>query len=507
VNYQKAEKTEDPEDRLEELIASTYADPLAYALVAFPWGEKGTVLERHPDGPDEWHRELFSAMAQTVLENIALRSKGEPLKPFRAAVASGHGVGKSACVAWIILWLMSTRVDCRGIVTANTEGQLSTRTWPELAKWHNLAINKHWFEWTATRFSYAKYPEDRKKNYCFDAVPWSEHRSEAFAGLHNETSAVCYIFDEASGVPAKISEVASGGLTDGEPFWLKFGNPTEASGDFFECFHRLRHLWLTLHVNSLDVRITNKRYLQELLEQWGPDSYEYRVRVMGQFPLESATQLIATYLVDDAEKREVVLDKEQPLILGVDVARFGDDRSVLFFRRGMDARSIAPIAFSKMDTAQTTARVVEAAHAFNPAHIVIDGVGVGGGVVDRLKLLGFRILDINGGARADSPKRYFNRRAEMWVRMRDWLQGGGCIPEDKYLRPDLIAPEYKYSSSQQIHLERKEDMKRRGLGSPDFGDALALTFASRFGVAGLATLRGAPGRAPKVAIGVDCPVF
>lgn len=464
---------------LAEKMAEFYADPLGFVLFTFPWGEPGTQLERFPEGPDNWHRDLFAALANHVLENERRRARGEQMLPFRAAVASGHGIGKSACMAWLILWIMSTRPWCRGLVTANTADQLQSKTWPELGKWHSMSLNRHWFKWTATQFYYALCPEDQRKNYCFDALTWSEENTEGFAGLHNAGSAVVVLFDEASAIPDKLWEVASGALTDGEPFWMCFGNPTRNTGRFRECFGRDRRLWWTRNVDSREVRITNKPYLQELVDQYGEDSDYIRVRVRGEFPSAGDRQFIPSELISDATRRVVVVDSGAPLVLGVDVARFGEDRTIIYPRRGMDAASLPIRKFRSLDTMQVAAEVIDAILTYNPDFVFIDGVGVGGGVVDRIRQLGFKVIDVNFGARPTNPLRFHNKRAECWGTLKDALQRGLVIPDDRELIADLTGPQYAFSDKQQIKLERKEDMKRRGLDSPDVADALALTFASR----------------------------
>lgn len=464
---------------LAEKMGSFYNDPLGFVMFAYPWGKAGTPLERHKLGPDDWHRELFLAIADHVSENMVRKDKGLSQKPFRAAVASGHGIGKSACVAWVIHWLMSTRVDCRGIVTANTENQLMGKTWPELSKWHTMSIHKHWFTWTASQFYYALYPEDRRKTYMFEAVTWSENRTEGFAGLHNENSAVGIIFDEASAIPGKLWEVASGALTDGEPFWFNFGNPTVSAGRFYDTFHGPeRDRWWRRNIDSRTVRITNKEYLQELVDTYGEDSDYVRVRVRGLFPRAGDKAFFSTKAVEAAIQRTPIQDDGASLILGVDVARHGSNRTVLAFRKGRDAQSIPWIVLRSADTMEVANRVMECVERWDPDAIVVDGVGVGGGVVDRLRQMQLRVIEVNAGSSADDKRRYFNKKAEMYDRGREWIETGS-LPDDRDLVSDMTGILYDYTPSQQLKLESKTDMVKRGLASPDMSDALMLTFARK----------------------------
>lgn len=491
--------------KLSEQMARFYNDPHGFVMFAFPWGQPGTALEKH-SGPDEWHLQLFSALAKHVTDNMRAHRAGEDRDVWQSAIASGHGIGKSACVAWIILWLMSTRPDCRGIVTANTENQLLGKTWPELSKWHQMAINKHWFTWTASQFYFAMYPEDRRKTYMVEAVTWSENRTEGFAGLHNESSAVFYVFDEASAIPSKLWEVASGGLTDGEPFWFCFGNPTVSSGRFYDCFHGPeRHHWWRRNIDSRTVKITNKKYFERLVETYGEDSDYVRVRVRGLFPRAGDSAFIPTDLAEAALSRaDADPDAGAALVMGVDVARFGSDRTVICFRRNRDARSIPWVTLRSADLMAVAGKVFELAERWDPDLITVDGVGVGGGLIDRLRQMNLRVFEVNAGAQADDPKRYRNKRAEMWDRMREWL-AHGILPNDKDIVSDLTGIEYKYTQSQQLQLESKEDMRKRGLASPDLADALSLTFARNIARRD-ARLSGRRGRG-KVAAGTDYSVL
>lgn len=458
------------------LIQGYYDDPLGFVRAMFPWGQKGTPLEQFPDGPDAWHCAEFLKIAEHVKKNQSRKILGLSQEPYQSAVSSGHGIGKSTMVAWLILWLMSTRRNCRGVVTANTGAQLEGKTWPELNKWHKLAENSSWFKITATQFFCTLEP-DGEKNWKFDCVTWSAENTEAFAGLHNASSAVVFIFDEASAIDDPIWEVAEGGLTDGEPFWFAFGNPTQNTGRFRECFGKYRHRWHTRHVDSREVRITNKEQIAKWIEDYGDDSDFVRVRVKGQFPRGGSKQFIPVDLVEAAQTRELQPDGGAPLILGVDVARYGDDQSVLRFRRGRDARTIPPIKFRGLDNMELANRTAEVISRFNPSAVFIDA-GNGTGVIDRLREMGYKVQEVWFGGASSHRRNCKNKRVEMWHDLKDWLDGG-CIDGDQQLRDDLIGPEYTLTDTGEYLLEPKERMKKRGLASPDDGDALALTFAQR----------------------------
>jgi hypothetical protein len=209
------------------------------------------------------------------------------------------------------------------------------------------------------------------------------------------------------------------------------------------------------------------------------DEARYRHIWLGGYEELSDSQLIPAGLVEKARKRKVEPNPKEEVIMGVDVARFGDDETVIAIRRGRNAYHEPWLVFSKLDTMQTAARVAREFDRIKPHALFVDETGVGAGVVDRLRQLGYPVMPVNFGSKPDdlTDAKVANKRAEMWVRMKEWLQGEVGIPDDPKLEADLTSVEYKFDANNAILLERKEDMKKRGLASPDRGDALALTFA------------------------------
>jgi hypothetical protein len=273
-----------------------------------------------------------------------------------------------------------------------------------------------------------------------------------------------------------------GGLTDGHPFLIAFGNPTRNSGWFFDAFNSQRHRYITRQIDSRSVAITNKTQINEWVEDFGESSDFVKVRVRGVFPSQSSLQFIGRDLVDDAMTREVHVEKGEAACVGVDVARFGDDASVIRTRIGRDARSWPPIRLRGADTMVVAARVSEHINLLRAGGhrtaLFVDGGGVGGGVVDRLRQLGHDVVDVQFGSKANDPRRYANKRAEIWGLMRDWL-AIGAIEKDEGLVTDLTSVEYGFTAGgDAILLEKKSSMKSRGLASPDDADALAITFAA-----------------------------
>ncbi|WP_417518743.1 terminase [Marinobacter sp.] len=450
------------ERQLRAEIALCYDDPLRYVMLAFPWGEPGTPLEQFPDGPDAWQRDQLNAIRDHI------RSGGEV--SLRDATTSGHGIGKSAETAWIILWFCSTRPHCAGRITAGTQAQLMSTTWRELSVWHNRAINKHWFKWTATRFFAVEYPE----TWGVTAIAWSEHNSDAFAGLHAEH--VLVIYDEASTVADIIWEVTEGAMTTPGAFWFVFGNPVRNTGRFRECFRAMRHRWNNRQVDSRTCRMTNKNEIDQWAEDYGEDSDFFRVRVKGQFPRASSSQLMSEEVAENARLRVIPkrIYERYPVILGVDVARFGDDRSVIIRRQGPKAWT--PDVYRELDTMQLAAKVFEAWQEHRADAVCVDGIGVGAGVVDRLAELGVPVVDVQSAAKAEDQRKYFNARSELWCRTADWLQDAS-LPDDKELIYELTAIEYGYNANMQIVVEKTDDLKKRLKVSPDLASALIMTMA------------------------------
>jgi hypothetical protein len=388
------EKKSTVELALIDSIASFKNDPLGFVRYAFPWGEKKSPLSPF-DGPDEWQVNLLS----TIRDQL----NGNHSGAIRVAVASGHGVGKTAVTAWLILWYISTHADPQIVVTANTKTQLETKTWRELSVWHERLINKHWFTHTATKF----FVNESPSTWAAFAIPWSAQRPEAFAGTHAEN--VLVIFDEASAIDDVIWEVAEGALTSKDAIQVAFGNPTMNTGRFRECWGGFAHRWETIKVDSRTAAMADKPQIQQWLEDYGEDSDFFRVRVKGEFPRASVMQFIAQDVVEEAMRREIDADsyRHQPVILGVDVARYGDDRSVIAVRQGLKVHELR--FFEKIDTMTYANKIVAAMDEYSADYVMVDAVGVGAGVVDRLRQLGRRVLEVNAGCKPTSDN-FFDLR-------------------------------------------------------------------------------------------------
>lgn len=453
------------EEQLIVDLASFSRDPLGWVMYAFDWGQG--ELADFPNGPEPWQRELLGRVRDGLITYT---------EAIREAVASGHGIGKSALVAWLILWAISTFEDTRGVVTANTATQLTTKTWPELYKWHRLFIAKHWFTVTATSI-YSTDPE-HEKNWRFDAVPWSLINTEAFAGLHNLGRRVVLIFDEASAIHDTIWEVSEGALTDEgtEILWFAFGNPTRKTGRFHACFHTLKHRWHHQQIDSRTVSLSNKTQIKQWEQDYGADSDFFKIRVTGEFPNTSDRQFIPSDIVEAARGRK--LGDAQwtfaPVIISLDNAWTGGDEAVIWKRQGLASWKLG--AYPRNDDDTVMAGYLARFEDEHKADAVFIDIGYGTGVFSAGKQMG-RKWTLVSFASHSNDEGFLNKRAEMWGLMKKWLQEGGAIPDDLQLVSELTGPEYVVKLNGKIVLESKDDMKKRGLSSPNRADALALTFA------------------------------
>lgn len=452
------------EQELVNAMASFSKDPYGWVLFSFEWGVG--ELKGH-DGPDEWQAEVLKSVRDGLL------TLGEAIQ---IAIASGHGIGKSALVSWLILWSLSTFEDTMGVVTANTETQLKTKTWAQLAKWYRLCICRHWFKFTATAI-FSVDPE-HERTWRIDMIAWSERNTEAFAGLHNQGKRIVVVFDEASAIPDVIWEVSEGALTDmdTEIMWFAFGNPTRNTGRFKDCFGRFRHRWQTKQIDSRTSRITNKEKIQEWIDDYGIDSDFVKVRVRGMFPSMSMKQFISVDDVDKAFGKHLRPEQYNfaPKILTCDPAWEGDDMLEIGIRQGLADRNLRSIA--KNDNDIEIANILARIEDEEEADAVFIDAGYGTGIVSAGRTMGrnWQLVWFGG----ESPDRgCLNMRAYIWNEMKKWLKAGGAIEPDTVLYHDLIGPETVPRADGKIQLESKKDMKGRGLPSPGKADRLALSFA------------------------------
>ena len=395
----------------------------------------------------------------------------------RIAVRSGHGVGKSAWLSWVILWWLLTRYPAKVACTAPTAHQLQDVLWGEISKWYRQLdpVFQGWLEVKSERVeltgagaeSFAVARTARKEN------------PEAFQGFHSDN--MLFIVDEASGVDDIIFEVGQGAMSTPGAKTLMVGNPTRTSGYFYDAFHKLRDRFWTKRVSCDDSTRVAPGYGEDMAKQYGIDSNSYRVRVLGEFPLDEDDAIIPLHLLEAAVERDVHINENLMPVWGLDVARFGSDRSALCKRRGNVVSG--PVKWWQgKDTMQTAGLVMDEWHNTpddeKPSEILVDVIGIGSGVVDRLYELGLPVRGINVAEAASVKDRYMRLRDELWFRVRDWLMARECsMVDDAALISELTSIHYHITSAGKVQAESKDDMKKRGLQSPDLADAFVLTFA------------------------------
>jgi hypothetical protein len=486
-------------------IAGFSHDPFGFVMYVFPWGVENTSLAKHK-GPRKWQRDFLIKIGRRLRETAGVNLHDV----IQEATASGHGIGKSALVAWLILWAISTREMTKGMVTANTADQLRSKTWAEVRKWHSLAINQSWFECTATKLFFrgrdvnGNTLEDQWK---IDCVTWSEHNTEAFQGLHNEGQRILIIFDEASKIPAKVFEVAEGATTDPntEVIWCVFGNPTRPSGPFRDCFGRMSHRWGTQQIDARTVEdAANAKVHARMIEDYGLESDRVKVRILGQFPSGAAHQLIPDEWIYSAIHVYSGDGSIGRRIFTADIADGGEDESVI--TEAMEYATHVhvlrqrkynfPASESPIKVAQTLLRMWEGNSCKPPDTMIVDRMGVGAGTVGYIIDSKKPVIGYAGGEASANPKKWRNRRVQSYINLRDALR-------DKRISfaPDFLTENAMDLESSRLALDEfveqmtsvelnpngekvedlitKEQMLRDGVPSPDRADSVAMLFASQ----------------------------
>lgn len=484
VNFAEIERN--PLAAVQSDLAEYADDPLGFVMVAYPWGEGELAGEA---GPRAHQRKLLRELGEH------LRNPATHYRPFRKAKSSGHGIGKTAEISWLIHWGLSTFEDTKVIIMAGTGEQLKTKTQPEVAKWFRLGANSELFDVNVQ--SIKVRDEGHETQWRADFTTWSEENPQASAGAHNKGKRLIIIYEEAAGIPDAIWKTQEGALTDAntEIIWIAISQCTRSEGFFYEAvFGNQKHRWNPEVIDSRTVEGTNVEEINESITLYGEDSDHVRVRYRGLFPVAGDGKFIDLELVQKAQMASAIAFSDDPLVAGVDFAFGGSDDNVIRFRKGQDARSIPPVkvkgSFTR-DPAVMKGKLTDVlTKTYNGEKIsmmFVDGSGVGGNagaVVAGVRNLGFQnIQEVNFGHDAIDNTHYVYRRDEMWGRMKDWLRDGGAIDDDHELAADLQKPILISDLKQRVKLEPKDLMKKRlskagsDSSSPDDGDALALTFA------------------------------
>jgi len=409
--------------------------------------------------PQKWQIE--------ALQNIANHN--------RLSVRSGHAVGKTTFLAWTILWFLLTRPDVKIACTANSASQLEQILWSEIQKWHKrMPVGfQNELEFRTDKITIKNAPE----SFCVARTSRREN-PEALQGFHSPN--MLFIIDEASGVPDIIFEVAQGAMSTHNAKTVMVGNPNRASGFFYDAFNRNAESWKTMTVSCADANTVDPNYIEEMKRQYGEDSNVYRVRVLGLPPTTDDNAIMGRTLVESAIGRDVEPTNVMP-VWGIDIARMGADRCALCKRKGNIITE--PIRhWGGKDLMETVGLIMaeyeSVPYKDRPSELLIDSIGLGAGVVDRLVELDLPARGINVAESSSMSDRYMRLRDELWFKCREWLEQKDClIPDQDELVNELTAVQYEILSSGKFKVESKEQMKKRGYRSPDIADALMLTFA------------------------------
>ena len=417
--------------------------------------------------PQKWQREALEAIA----------------KHDKVAIKSGHGVGKTAFEAWVTLWWLMTHYPCKVAVTANSAHQLSDVLWTEIDRWARdmPPAFKNLLEFKSDKIalkgasdSFAVARTSRREN------------PEALAGFHSPH--MLFVVEEASGVPNIIFETASGALSTVGAKIIMCGNPTRSDGYFYDAFHSDRENWHCITVSCREGEYVDPKFITDMANKYGEESNVFAVRVLGEFPTQSDDVLVPLHLVEDAVKRDIEMAETTPVEWGLDVARFGSDRSALCKRQGQVM--VEPIKTWQGKDLMELAGIILAEHdavpyRMRPQAIYIDAIGLGAGLADRLRELGLPAIGVSVSESASLKERFNRLRDELFWNAREWFEARDCkVPQDDTLIAEITGIRYKYLSSGKLKVESKDEMKRRGQRSPDVADAFVLTFAGQGAVAG-----------------------
>ena len=432
------------------------------------------VVQRYAKRPTLFVREILGVeplpYQAEFLEAIA---SGER----KISVRSGHGTGKSTAASWAMLWFFLMHYPNKVVVTAPTSSQLFDALFAELKRWIN--------ELPPAMQQLVNVKSDRVEHVAAPSEMFISARTsraetpEALAGVHSEH--VMLVVDEASGVPEQVFEAAAGSMSGHSAVTIMLSNPTRSSGTFYESQTRLSDSWWTRRWSCVDSPLVSDEFVEEMRQRYGEESNAFRIRVLGEFPLADDDTIIPFHLVESATHRDVEVSDETKPVWGLDVARFGTDCTALCKRQGPVVTEIR--SWRGLDLMQTVGRVVAEYEALSPSNrpreILVDSIGIGSGVVDRLRELELPVRGINVAESPSMKETYTNLRSELWFKTKAWLEDRSCkLPPNDQLIAELTSIRYSFTSSGKMKAESKDEMRRRGLSSPDLADALCLTMAS-----------------------------
>ncbi len=395
----------------------------------------------------------------------------------KMSVRSGHGTGKSTTASWAMLWFVLLRFPNKVVVTAPTSGQLFDALFAEMKRWIN-ELPPNLKDMVTVKSDRVELTAAASEAFISARTSRAE-TPEALAGVHSEH--VLLVIDEASGVPEKVFEAAAGSMSGHSATTVLLSNPTRSSGTFYESQTRLANSWWTRRWSCVDSPLVSDEFVDEMRARYGEESNAFRIRVLGEFPLADDDTIVPYHLAEAAMKRDIEVAPNTRAVWAIDPARFGTDRTAFCKREGSVITEIK--SWRGLDLMQTVGRVMAEYDALppsqQPSEILVDSIGIGSGVVDRMHELGAPVRGVNVAEAPSMKETYNNLRTELWFKCKAWLEDRSCkLPNDDELLSDLTGIRYAFTSSGKMAAESKDAMRKRGLRSPDLADAVCLTMAS-----------------------------
>lgn len=437
------------------------------------WGE---LVSYYFDKPIEFVEDMIGATPTKQQKKVLTAYIEDGI----ISVKSGHGVGKTATLSWIILHFMFTRPNCRIPCTASSQSQLDDMLWPELAKWYNRSKLSEYelFKWEKRRFYY----NDKKLKKTWFAVPRSTNKPDNLSGFHADE--VLYIIDEAAGVASETMETIEGALTNDGAKLIMCGNPTRLEGMFYDAFHSDEDFFTQITLSSAESDLASEDYVKRIYGKYGENSNVARVRVRGEFPTQEEDTVIPINLLEKAAAKTIET-VGNVVHIGVDVARYGNDESAWYVRK--ENKILQYHTKRKNDTMFVVNKALNLAKQYSPGNkikIKVDKTGMGSGVIDslkekikRLNMNKVEVFGIDNNQKAKNEEEYANAITEMYFSFADTLKVNEVqIPDDETLKNQLASRKYEFDSDGRFKVESKDSYKKRVGNSPDRGDGLLLCF-------------------------------
>ena len=443
--------------------------------------------------PEYFTRKILNKTLWPVQAEILKSVRDTP----RTAVRSCHGIGKTFTAAMCILWFLYTHPKAIVLSTAPTWRQVEKLIWKEIRAAYREAVIP------LGGNLLPKAPELHLIHDEWYAAGLSTNEPDRFQGFHEEH--ILVIVDEAAGVNLEIYEAIEGILTSSGARLLLIGNPTAIGTPFYDAF--MKPGYKTFHVSAYDTpnftacgitpediasdtwqdkakeipypRLITPQWVSDRYKSWGENSAPYQVRVMGNFPQQGEDTLIPLLWIELAMERWADAEETEPVQIGVDVAAYGSDKTVIAVRKGQKLTELQ--VYSQKNTRETAGLVQAASREHNTRWIAVDEIGIGRGVVDSLEEDGYENAGVNVAERSTDSERWHNLRAELWCGLREQLDPEKepiALPPDDELLSELASVKYKVDARGAIQIESKDDMRKRLGHSPDRADAVVLAFSN-----------------------------